>query len=128
MTIAYQVGLVVAKAGLSEHQARELGNLMRSWAKQAGVYRIHVWGGSIELVWDHVRKDSAYGYLHTWPEVPNVERLKQLDEVWALPASSSTLCNPDKPLRCWLELQNVGYTHARRIDAWTNEHRARGGR
>jgi hypothetical protein len=101
---------------------------MRLWSRYAGVFRLHVWGGCIDDVWDHVSKDSAYGYVHVLPGTPVVGDLIQLDEVYCFPAKTRTLSKPDLPLKCLSELLTMNYTHARRIDAWTNEHRARGGR
>jgi hypothetical protein len=128
MTNAYSVGLVVARRGLSEHQARQLADLMRAWCRYAGVFRLHVWGGTIEPVWEHIAKDKPYGFVVQEQGVPACTRLRELDEVYCFPARTRTLSNPDLPLSILMALQGMNYTHARRIDAWTNEYRPRGGR
>lgn len=119
----YTVGLVVARSGLSAHQARELGNLVRTWTTYAGVVRLHVWGGVLDELWGYISKGSVLGYITPHDGKPTADTLAIYDEVYCFPARSRTNCAPDTPVMMYRALTAMNYTHARVISAWSSEFR-----
>jgi len=126
----YKVGIVIARAGLSEHQERELSKLLRSWDQYAGVYTIYCWGGSADSVLEGDTRFTTGGcfYEHrgaTRPVEVTAAALTSCDEVYIFPCRVATLCKKDAPLLVGAALQERGFNQARTVSAWSNELRAR---